>query len=158
MNNMKNTLSIVLIMLFTVTIYAQGINYKAVIKDDTGGVVVTQTIKVQFQILQGAGMTNVYQETHTPTTDANGIIVINIGEGTTNVVGDFTAIDWGIDSHFLNTQIEIVSGAGLINIDTTAFMAVPYALHASNGLPAGGTVGQILKIDANGIAVWVDKN
>ena len=149
-------ITLVCLLLFTAGMYAQSINYKAVIKDGAGALVASQSITVQFQILQGAGMTNVYQETHTPTTDVNGIIVINIGEGTTGVIGDFSAIDWGIDSHFLNTQIEIVSGTGLVNISTTGFKTVPYTLHASNGLPGGGTVVQILQIDANGIAAWED--
>ncbi|MFD2540763.1 hypothetical protein ACFSSB_00415 [Lacinutrix gracilariae] len=100
----------------------QGINYKAIIKDDLGNVIANQSVTVQFTILEGA--TNVYQETHAPTTDANGVIIVNIGEGTTTDV--FTAIAWGTDEHWLNVQID--SGAGLVDLGTTQFMAVPYAL------------------------------
>jgi hypothetical protein len=120
------------VILFTTLIgFAQnGINYKALIKDNLGNVVANDLIVVQFQILQGAGMTNVYQETHTPTTDANGIIVINIGEGTSGGIGVFTDIDWGSDTHFLNTQID--TGGGLQNMGTTQFKSVPYAIEAGN--------------------------
>ena len=77
----------------TITSYAQqGINYKALVKDGSGNVVANDLIQVQFSILQGVAQTNVYQETHTPTTDANGLIIVNIGEGTTSDV--FADIDW----------------------------------------------------------------
>jgi len=119
----------VLALIITFSLSAQqGINYKALIKDSGGNVVANDLIAIQFTILQGAGMVNVYQETHTPTTDDNGIIVVNIGEGAVNS-GVYADIDWGIDDHFLNVQID--TGGGLTDMGTTQFMAVPYALHAS---------------------------
>ncbi len=80
---MKTRITLVLAFLITSISFAQqGINYKALIKDSSGNVVANDLIQVQFTILQGAGLTNVYQETHTPTTDANGIVIVTIGEGT----------------------------------------------------------------------------
>ncbi|MBL4642315.1 MAG: hypothetical protein JKY44_01865 [Flavobacteriaceae bacterium] len=152
---MKNVLLKVFFLLITVGLYAQqGINYKAVIKDAGGAVLSMQAITVQFQILQGASQTNVYQETHTTTTDANGIISINIGKGTPNS-GDFTTVDWGVET-FFNTQID--TGTGLVDIGTTGFKPVPFALQvetANNGIPTGGTEGQVLQI-SSGAAVWAD--
>ena len=104
----------------------QSINYKALVKDSSGNVVANQTIDVQFIILED--VTNVYQETHTPTTDANGLIILNIGEGTTSDV--FTDIDWANDDHFLNVHID--TGSGFVDMGTTQFLAVPYALSAAN--------------------------
>lgn len=83
---------------------------------------------VQFIIFKGAGETNnVYQESHTPTTDANGIIIINIGDGAVNS-GIYANINWSNDDYFLNTQIN--SGSGFTDMGTTGFNAVPYALSA----------------------------
>jgi hypothetical protein len=123
------TISAVLILLFITqsTFAQQGINYKAVIKDASGNIMADQNITVQFGILQN--ITNVYTETHTPTTDGNGIVILNIGEGTI-VNGDYTTIDWGSDTHFLNVQID--TGTGLVDLGTTQFKAVPYALQAAN--------------------------
>ena len=46
-----------LFVLFSFYLNAQqGINYKALIKDSGGNVVANQSIDIQFQILQGAGM------------------------------------------------------------------------------------------------------
>jgi len=122
---MKFKLLLITFFLSITCVFSQGINYKALIKDGGGNVVASQNITVQFKILQGG--TNVYQETHTPTTDVNGIIIINIGEGSVNS-GVFTNIDWGSDDHFLNVQIN--TGGGLTDMGTTQFMAVPYTLHA----------------------------
>jgi hypothetical protein len=120
----------ILSLLYSVTTVAQqGINYKALIKDANNAVVANTTVTVQFIVYEGAGETNnVYQETHTPTTDANGIIIITIGQGTSGVIGVFDDINWAIDAHFLNTQID--TGAGLVDMSTTGFNAVPYALSA----------------------------
>ncbi|OUR92052.1 hypothetical protein A9Q87_08105 [Flavobacteriales bacterium 34_180_T64] len=125
---MKFKLFLVTFLLATTCVFSQGINYKALIKDGGGNVVASQSITIQFKILQG-GSTNVYQETHVPTTDANGIIIINIGEGTIDS-GVFANIDWGTDDHYLNVQIN--TGGGFIDMGTTQFMAVPYALTAAN--------------------------
>ena len=131
------------LMLFAVALFAQqGINYKALIRDANNAVVANRPVTVQFTVLSGA--TNVYQETQTPTTDANGIIVLNIGEGVT-ASGVFAAIEWGSDDHFLNTQIN--TGLGLTDMGTTGFKTVPYALHSKKTESVSGTGNYIAKFD-----------
>ena len=91
---MKFNTSLFVALFFVLTSFAQnGINYKAVIKDNTGTVIINQPILVQFTILQGITEINVYQETHNPTTNSNGVIIINIGEGSP-VSGNYGTIDW----------------------------------------------------------------
>ena len=124
-------LVLALSILITLSVTAQqGINYKALIKDGGGNVVANQAITVQFIIYEGVALTNnVYQETHNPNTDANGIVIVNIGEGAVGS-GVYATIDWGSDNHYLNVQIN--TGGGLTDMGTTQFMAVPYALNAAN--------------------------
>ena len=126
-----NQISVTFFMLIAFSLTAQqSINYKALIKDGGGNVVANDLIVVQFIIYQGPGeVTNVYQETHTPNTDANGIVMVNIGEGAVDN-GIYADIDWGSDDHYLNVQIN--TGGGLTDMGTTQFMAVPYALNAAN--------------------------
>lgn len=127
---MKTKVTVFFVLLFTYTVVAQnGINYKAVVKDNLGNVVANSSVDVLFVILKGVTQTNVYQETHTTTSDANGIIIVNIGEGS-QVSGNYSAIDWGSDEHFLYVSIDI--GSGWINMGTTQFKTVPYALNAAN--------------------------
>jgi len=133
--------SVTFFMLIALSVSAQqGINYKAIVKNGSGNVVASQNITVQFQILQGAGMTNVYQETHSPTTDANGIVIVNIGEGSVDS-GIYATIDWGVDDHFLNVQIN--TGSGLTDMGTTQFMAVPYALNAQTAENAATSIDDL---------------
>ena len=111
--------------------YAQtkGINYKAKLADNSGNTLANQNTTVKFSIYEGNMAANlVYQETHTTTTDANGIIMLNIGEGS-SVTGDFTTINWGFDTHFLKTEVD--TGSGYVEIGNTEFKTVPYALHAN---------------------------
>ena len=49
------------------------------------------------------------------------------------------SINWGDSHHFLKVEIDLMDGNGLIDMGTTAFMSVPYALQAGNGLPSGMT-------------------
>jgi hypothetical protein len=134
------------LLLFCITSFAQqGINYKALIKDGSGVIVSSTAIDVTFTILDGA--VNVYEETHAPTTDANGIVILNIGEGTP-VTGDFSTIDWSSNNHFLKVQID--TGGGLQDMGTTAFKTVPYAMHATTAttLPGGIDQGYIAALEA----------
>jgi hypothetical protein len=152
---MKKTISIVLLLLVTVGMYAQdGINYKALIKDNLGAVVASQTIDVKFTIIADTGPTDVYVETHTgATTDANGIVILTIGEGTSS--DTFADIDWGSDTHSLKVEIDIEQDASFVDMGTTQFMSVPYALHAKTAESVTNesqTFEQVLVVgnDANG--------
>lgn len=109
----------------------QGINYKAIISDN-GAVVQNQQVGISFTILEG-GITEIYKELHVLNTDANGLVITNIGEGITTI-GDFATLDWSQD-YFLNVEVD--AGNGTVDMGTTAFKYVPYALHAKT---SGDTV------------------
>lgn len=125
---MKTRIALLISCLIAMGSWAQdGINYKAIIKDNNGNLVTNELVQVQLLIIQGT--TTLYSETHSPTTDDNGIILINIGEGTP-ISGSFELIDWGTYDHVLNVFVDI--GNGLTNLGATQFKAVPYALSAAN--------------------------
>ncbi|WP_178988192.1 hypothetical protein [Winogradskyella schleiferi] len=148
---MKNTITLIAVLLISISSFAQqGINYKALIKDDLGNVLVSQSVGVQFQIREAtANGSAVYTEWHSETTDANGILVLNIGTGTSS--DTFTDIDWRNYDHWLNVQIDIMGGTDYTDMSTTQFMAVPYALNVSkyiNDLKDG-------KSEANGSSLYI---
>lgn len=125
---MKTKFTFLLVMFITTMTFAQnGINYKAVIKDNLGNVVANDLIQVQFRILEGLAQTDVYSETHSPTTDANGVVILNIGEGAL-LSGSpaFSTVDWANDIHYLEVSVNI--GNGLQNLGITEFKTVPYAI------------------------------
>ena len=127
---MKTYITLLIVLFISMTSFAQqGINYKALIKDDLGNVLNDTFMNVQFTIHQTTGTgTIVYQEDHNYTTDTNGLIVLNIGTDPSPTIGVFTSIDWSADLHFLQTSITY--SGGTIDFDATQFRAVPYAKHA----------------------------
>ncbi|RZV66311.1 MAG: hypothetical protein EX254_03975 [Flavobacteriaceae bacterium] len=129
---MKKQFTLIAALLIVLTTFAQqGINYKAILKDTNGNLLAGTFMNVQFSIheISAAGAI-VYQEDHNYTTDANGLVILNIGSDTSPSIGVFNDIDWGSDQHFLQTTITY--SGGTINFDATEFMAVPYALSAAN--------------------------
>ena len=79
---MKTKLIVLLTLLITTTTIAQqAINYRALIKDNLGNVIVNQAVTAQFAIIQGAGITTVCQEDHSATTAAIDMVILNISAG-----------------------------------------------------------------------------
>lgn len=150
-------ITLLLALLFVLGIFngfSQGINYKALIKDGNGAPITNQMIDVQFTILQGAAETNVYQESHSTLTDDNGIIIVNLGEG--NILsGDFGMIDWASDYYALKTEVDI--GAGYVDMGTSLFKTVPYALVAEN-VPTRISDLNDGRSDVSGISLFIGEN
>ncbi|NND11651.1 MAG: hypothetical protein HKN96_10600 [Flavobacteriaceae bacterium] len=127
---MKNQIILLAALLITLTSLAQqGINYKAVIKDSNGDLIINQSIEVRF-IISKSGSSNIYIEDHPVTTDANGLIILNIGESTDVPLGDFNTIDWAADEYELQIGLDLELNGTFVYFDQTPFKMVPYALQA----------------------------
>ena len=130
---MKTKLTFILALLLGAICIAQsGINYKAVIRDASGNIVSNDFILIQFSILESSSP--VFTEIHTPTTDANGLVILNIGTGTPTQ-GSYNNVNWNGDSHSLNVKIN--AGNGLVDLGTTEFNEVPYAISAEKASNMG---------------------
>ena len=136
---MKRTLLTILSVLFCAITFAQsvpqGINYQAVARDANGDVLMNQALTIQFSVISDITTSAVsWQETHTVNTNDYGLYTAIIGQGTSTSVGSsatFDVIDWGASNHLL--KVEVDYGGGLIDMGTTAFMSVPYALYSAAG-------------------------
>ena len=121
----------------------QGINYQAIIRNSSGQIAQNQPATIKFSIHQATPTgTIVYDETHgTAQTNNYGLVNLQIGQGTPTS-GTFSAIQWGKNSYYLQVQANI--GSGFINLGTTPFLTVPYAMVADTVLHGGvGPVGPI---------------
>jgi hypothetical protein len=135
---MKRTLLIILSILFCAITFAQsvpqGINYQAVARDANGDVLMNQALTIQFSVISDVTTSAIsWQETHQDTTNAYGLFTAIIGGGTSTSVGsslNFDVIDWGASNHLL--KVEVDYGNGLVDMGTTAFMSVPYALSSGS--------------------------
>jgi uncharacterized protein (TIGR02145 family) len=130
---MRKRYAIILSFLVTTCVFAQSpqkMSYQAVIRDADNNLVTSHDVGMQISILQGSSSgTPVYVETQTPTTNANGLVTIEIGGGTA-VMGTFKGVDWSIGSYFIKTEIDLSGGTNYTVIATSQILSVPYALYA----------------------------
>lgn len=121
----------------------KAINYQAVARNAAGSPMAGQNITVRLGIFSGATpTTKVYEERHTVATSSTGLFSLAIGTGTVNS-GNFNNINWSGNTHHL--KVEINAGSGFVNLGTTPFLSVPYAMYAAaagNGftLPFDGSI------------------
>jgi hypothetical protein len=107
-------------------------SYQAVIRDNSNALVNNQIVGMQISILQGsANGTAVYAETQIPTTNANGLVSIEIGGGTV-VSGNFSTIDWANGPYFIKTETDPAGGTNYTVTGTSQLLSVPYAMYAAN--------------------------
>ncbi len=82
---MKKLTTIIITLLCAVTLFAQApekFTYQAVVRNANNSLVANAQVGVRVSILQGsASGSAVYVETHTATTNANGLVTLSIGGG-----------------------------------------------------------------------------
>ncbi len=137
---MKNTkilfVQLLSLILFFPSIFLaqapESMNYQAVIRDGSGELVTSQQVGLRIKILQGSATgSSVYEETYSPTTNAYGLINLQLGTGTVQT-GTFSSIDWGNGPYFVETAADVSGGTSYVTLSTTQFMSVPYALYAKS--------------------------
>lgn len=133
---MKNICSLLLCLSLTMGSFAQApqaLSYQAIIRDGSNVLVTNTQVGMQISILQGSGSgTAVYVETHLPTTNADGLVSIEIGNGTI-VTGTFSGINWGTGPYFLKTETDPDGNTGGLTYTitgTSQLLSVPYALYS----------------------------
>ena len=93
---MKRIYTLIAALLLSTISFAQApekMSYQAVVRDAGGALVSDAAVGMRISILQSTTTgTAVYVETHSPTSNENGLVSIEIGTGNTS--GDFSTIDW----------------------------------------------------------------
>ena len=122
--------------------YAQapdGVNYQAVIRNLSGTLVANSTIAIRIQVKQtSASGTIVFQERHSVTTSAQGVVNLVIGQGTL-LGGNFSTINWATGPYFVSLGVSFTNGTNYLDYGSQQLMSVPYALYAKN---AGNQLNQ----------------
>ena len=140
---MKKLITFCAAVLMTASVFAQTpqkMSYQAVIRNNSNALVSNQAVGMQISILQGsASGTVVYVETQTPTTNANGLVSLEIGSGTV-VSGDFATIDWANGPYFIKTETDPAGGVSYTITGTSQLLSVPYALHAKTAETVTGGI------------------
>lgn len=125
-------------LLFSACLFAQApqkMSYQAVIRNANNDLVTSALIGTKISILQGSSNgTAVYVETQSETTNANGLLSLEIGTGTV-VSGTFASIDWANGPYFIKTETDPNGGIDYTIQGTNELMSVPYALFSANSIP-----------------------
>jgi len=128
----KITLSL-FALLVTIVAYCgapQAFNYQAIAYGPTGSPVKTKPIALRLSILDGGPAGTVaYQERQTATTDASGLVSLQIGNGTV-LSGTFANIVWAKGVFYLKAEIDTNAGTNYLAVGTAQFLSVPYAMYA----------------------------
>jgi hypothetical protein len=139
---MKKIYSILAGLLLTASVFAQApqkMSYQAVIRNTSNALITSTPVGMQISVLQGSLTgTAVYVETQTPSTNANGLVSVEIGGGTV-VSGNFSTINWANGPYFIKTETDPTGGTAYTITGTNELMSVPYALNAANANVGGFT-------------------
>ena len=139
MNKFSKSAQLLMMMLISSSLFAQTpqkMNYQAVIRNGSNGLLTLTPVGMQISILQGSITgTAVYVETQTPITNANGLVSLEIGSGTIGT-GTFEGIDWAAGPYFIKTETDPTGGTDYSITGTSELLSVPYALHTETAATA----------------------
>src|ERR1035437_4068441 len=131
MKRILTSLSAVFLIAHAFAQAPQKMSYQAVIRNSSNALITSSTVGMKISILQGSVTgTAVYVETQSPSTNANGLVSLEIGGGTV-VSGIFAAIDWANGLYFIKTETDPTGGTNYTIIGTSQLLSVPYALFSA---------------------------
>lgn len=155
---MKQLITFLAAVVITVGVYAQTpnkISYQAVVRDTSNNLITNQQVGVKIEVKEGS--TVEYSETHTVTTNANGLFTLNIGDGS-NLSGTWSNIDWDGNSPIsVDVGVDPSGGSNYTLTSSSDMNTVPYAFHAetvSNETDPTFTVSPANGITSGDIANW----
>lgn len=132
---MKHLITLIALLLLILSSRAQvpnAIPYQAVARNSSGAILASTNISVRFTVRDSIATGVIkYRETHAVTTTTQGMFSLNIGQGTP-VTGTFNGINWGVNSKFMQVEMDQAGGSSYIELGTQQMLSVPYALHAGS--------------------------
>ena len=131
---MKKIFTLLSLVFIAISVFAQapeGIIYQAEARDNLGNIIENESLDVKITILENdMDGAVVWEGLHSVTTNKYGMFVLVIGTGTNTYGFSFNEISWGTNAHFLNVEVKTAGAFDWIDMGTTQFLSVPYALHA----------------------------
>ena len=110
----------------------QKMSYQAVVRDANSVLVKNHNVSARITILQGGvSGTPVYVENHSVLTNSNGLMTLEVGDGTV-VSGSMEAINWGNGPFYLKSEIDPEGGISYTIVGVQQLLSVPYALYAGS--------------------------
>lgn len=157
---MKKLFTSFILICLAITMFSlapQKFNYQAVVRDSDGNPLSVKSVSFQISILSDSESgTAVYTEIQSATSNTNGVVTLQVGNGTTS--DDFSAIDWSSANYYLKTEMDASGGTNYVLYSNTQLLSVPYALHATSARTAENvTTYKIGDYAQGGVVFWVDE-
>lgn len=128
---MKKFLITILCLVAAATLFAQvpqSFSFQAVMRDNNNTLMTNQIVSAKFTITPNDNSDVItYCETHTLTTDSNGILRAEIGKGT-SCGGHFDQIHWERGEYLLNCRFAFSAVPEDFITTSSQLISVPYAL------------------------------
>ncbi len=104
----------------------QKLSYQALVRNNSNALVTNKQIGIRISILQSSVTgTIVYSEIQTPTSNAFGLVNIEIGGN----VG-FNTIAWSNSTYFIKTEVDPTGGTNYSITGIRQLLSVPYAFRS----------------------------
>ena len=137
---MNKFLSLISAIFLVVNVWGQApqsFSYQAVVRGSDNALVSNKKVGMRISLLKGSETgTAVYVETHTPTSNTNGLVSIAIGAGTKDASSTaFASIDWSKGPYFVKIETDPAGGTSYTILSTSQLLSVPFALYAANSQP-----------------------
>ena len=125
------TLFFISFMLISMAQVPQGINYQAVVRNNTGAILTSTTVNMKFELFNSSALLPVYTEIHNSlSTGVTGVVTCTIGMGTTSNTFSID-VNWAGGDVWYQAYLDI--GSGMVAVGAKQkFMTVPYAFYAKN--------------------------
>jgi uncharacterized protein (TIGR02145 family) len=149
--NFKFSLLLVIAVVFTTfstSVFGQvpeKMSYQAVVRNASNELIVNKQIGVFLAIQKTTGGSlpmTYYQEKHVASTNANGLLTLELGGGTPSYpyhALSFSQIPWGEGSFYVKIMIDPAGGTNYTINTESQLLSVPYAMYAKN---AGNTTSE----------------
>lgn len=140
---MKNIILLCLILIFQLSIVKsqtpQAFKYQAVVRGTDGIALSNKNVNLKILLLKGSDKgTIVYSETHNVISTQEGLVILEIGNGS-KISGDFPTIDWKTGIYFIRIEIDAQGGNNFVFMGVSQLLSVPYALYAEKSGTPGST-------------------
>ena len=114
----------------------QSMSYQSVIRNSSNALLANTQVGIKISVLQGSATgSEIFSETQAATTNANGLLSLQIGAGNA-ATGAIANINWANGLYFIKTEIDPTGGSNYSITGTQQLASVPYALYAAK---SGGT-------------------
>lgn len=137
MKKLYSTIGLFLATLLSAQV-PQAFSYQTIAFNAAGAPIANGNVSLKVSILENSATgTVLYSETHTKTTNAKGLVNLNIGQGTATT-GNFGAINWGTNTKFVKVEMDPNGGSNYTNVGVNQLMSVPYAQVAKTVVTGAG--------------------